>query len=188
MTDPSARLLSAARKNLSNKRNIVFVQSSWENLKTKFKAKSIDLAIMVRVIHHIVDPDKAILTVNRLLKPGGYFILEFANKSHIKATIKELSKGNFTYLMDISSKDIRSAKSIKQKTLPFINYHPDTISRILKNNGFSIKYKLSVSNIRSPFLKKMLPVNTLLGLEKLLQEPLAKVNFGPSIFILAQKG
>ena len=188
LTDPSAKLLAIARQKLGNKRNISFIQSGWKNLKTKFKAKSIDLVIMVRVLHHIEDLNKVISSVNRLLKPGGYFILEFANKSHIKATLKELSRGNITYLMDISSKDIRSSKSIKQNTLPFINYHPDTISRVLKNNEFTIKNKLSVSNIRSTFLKKRLPLNTLLALEKLLQAPLSNLNFGPSIFILAQKG
>jgi ubiquinone/menaquinone biosynthesis C-methylase UbiE len=188
LTDPSAKLLSVARKKLGHKKNIVFIQSSWEHLKTKFKAGSIDLAIMVRVMHHITNPDKAFAAVSRLLRPGGYFILEFANKSHIKAALKELSHGNITYLMDISPIDIRSKKSIKQKTLPFINYHPDTISSSLANNGFTIKSKLSVSNIRSTFLKKNLPVNTLLAIEKLLQGPLAQFNFGPSIFILAQKG
>src|SRR3990167_6402960 len=96
-------------------------------------------------------------------------------------------KGNFTFSIDISPYDIRSSRSKKQNTLPFINYHPDFIEKKLKDFEFSLIEKRSVSNIRSPFAKKFFSLNTLVSLEKFLQKPLAKINFGPSIFILARK-
>lgn len=188
LTEPSAKLLSIARKNLAAKHNIIYIQTTWENIHTKLRANSVDLIVMIRVLHHIRNLGQVLATIHKLLKPGGYFILEFANKSHLKATLKELSKGNLTYIMDISAKDISSPKSIKQNKLPMINYHPDTISMELAAADFQIKDRLSVSNIRSPFIKKILPVSTLIGIEKQLQKPLAPLNFGPSIFVLAQKG
>jgi hypothetical protein len=46
---------------------------------------------------------------------------------------------------------------------------------------------LSVSNFRSPRLKKMLPKGALLGAEKAVQVPLARTYFGPSTVYLLRK-
>lgn len=187
VTEPSARLLKIARQNFRNKKNIVFIQSGVQNLPNKIRPKTVDLIIVIRVLHHIEDTDTAIKIINKLLTPGGYLILEFANKTHFKALINELFKGNLGFIKDENRVDIRSAKSIKKKTLPFFNYHPKAISKILTDNGFEIVEKLSVSNIRSPFLKKILSVDLLIYIESKLQKVLSKLNFGPSIFILAKK-
>jgi 2-polyprenyl-3-methyl-5-hydroxy-6-metoxy-1,4-benzoquinol methylase len=142
---------------------------------------------MIRVIHHLENPEKVIKIVNKLIKPGGYLILEFANKSHGKAVFKEICKGNLTFLLDIFPKDMRSSKSIKKKTIPFINYHPDSIIKMLQDNGFKIIEKRSVSNIRSTKIKNSISLRSLLAIEKLLQKPLSYINFGPSIFLLVRK-
>jgi ubiquinone/menaquinone biosynthesis C-methylase UbiE len=187
LLDPSAKLLKLAKKKNKDYKNIKFIQSKIENLNKKLRKKSVDLIIMVRVLHHIKDCDKAFKLINNTLDEKGHFILEFPNKSHFKATITEFLKGNLTFPLEIFPKDIRSKIAKKKKTLPFINYHPGDIEKKLFENGFEIIKKRSVSNIRSPFLKKYLPLETLIGIEKNLQKPLAGVNFGPSIFILARK-
>jgi hypothetical protein len=46
---------------------------------------------------------------------------------------------------------------------------------------------LSVSNLRSPGLKKVVPRAVMVGLEKILQKPLASSHFGPSVFFLVRK-
>jgi ubiquinone/menaquinone biosynthesis C-methylase UbiE len=187
LTDPSAKLLSVAKNNLKENNKVELIQSLIENLPTKIKSKSVDLAIMVRVIHHLEKPEKAFKIVHRILKPGGYFIIEFANKSHGKAVIRELAKGNLTFSHDIFPQDIRSARNIRKGTIPFINYHPDEIVRFLKESGFNVIEKLSVSNIRNTKLKSLISLENLLSLERVLQKPLSYINFGPSIFILARK-
>jgi hypothetical protein len=48
--------------------------------------------------------------------------------------------------------------------------------------------KLSVSNLRSHRLKRLLPQRLLLSVERLVQRPLARVDFGPSIFLKLRKG
>ena len=121
------------------------------------------------------------------IKKGGYFILEFANKFHFKAQGREFLKGNFTYPLDIFPKDIRSKGSKRKKTLPFYNFHPDQIKETLTTKGFEILETRSVSNIRSPFIKRAVPINTLLALERIVQKPFARIGFGPSIFILSKK-
>lgn len=187
LTDPSAKLISISRNKYSKYKKIQFLQSKLENLKNKKRASSFDLAIMVRVLHHINDIDNAFSIIASLLTKGGYFILEFPNKSHLKANVRQLIKGNLTYPIDIFPIDLRCKKNIKNKTLPFINYHPDQIFEKLKYAGFEIIEVRSVSNIRSTFIKKLTPLHTLLDLEKYLQVPFSKLNFGPSFFVLARK-
>lgn len=186
LTDPSAKLLKLAKKQNPDKK-VKIIQSKLENLKDKVRGKSADLIVCVRVLHHIKDLDKAMFQASRILKRKGYFILEFPNKRHAKATVSEMLKGNLTFLLDIFPKDVRSPKSKKENTLPFLNYHPDVVFEKLKDHGFNILQVRSVSNIRSGFIKKLIPTDVLLFIEKHLQRPLASVYFGPSIFILAQK-
>lgn len=187
LSDPSAKLLSIARQTYSGNKKLDFIQSSLENLSDKVKRRKFDLIIMVRVLHHLENSDDAIKMLSKLLNNNGYLILEFANKSHLKAIFSEFFKGNLTFPLDISPKDISSKKSKKTINLPFVNYHPDAILHRLKLSGFKIINKLSVSNIRSSFIKKHISLETLLWLEKHLQKPFSFFSFGPSIFILAQK-
>lgn len=187
LSDPSAKLISKARNRYRHNKRVEFIQSTLQNLRNKRKIKNFDLCIMVRVLHHIEDIDEAFQTISDLLKNKGYFILEFPNKSHLKASVKQIFKGNLTYPLNIFPLDIRSKKNIKKNTLPFINYHPDQIIERLKHSGFDIIEIRSVSNIRSTFIKRFLPASLLLDIENLLQIPFSKLNFGPSFFVLAQK-
>jgi ubiquinone/menaquinone biosynthesis C-methylase UbiE len=187
LSDPSAKLLSEAKSRLAQYKKIKYVQSKLQNLPAKLKNQKFDLAIFIRVIHHIQDPVEALDYVDKLIKPGGYLIIEFANKIHGKEIIKNFLKGNFTFPIDIFPEDKRSTNSINQNTIPFLNFHPDTIKELLNSKRYKLLDIRSVSNIRSTFLKRYLPISVLLSLESLLQNPLAFFKFGPSIFILARK-
>lgn len=186
LLDPSARLLSIARNNLKSKK-INYVHSNIANLKTRIKPKSHDLVVFIRVVHHLENPDKSFKTLNRILKNGGYLIMEFANNHNFKKTFLEFIKGNVTFPIEIFPKDIRCKENIKKRTLPFINYHPDDIKEKLENSGFNIIEKITVSNVRNSFIKKHLSFEMLLYIESYFQKRLSFINFGPSIFILAQK-
>ena len=186
ISDPSSKLLSIA-KNKSHSKRIKFIKSSLENLDKKIRTRSVDLVILVRVLHHLQNTQEAFRVINRILVPGGYFILEFPNKVNFKASIRELFRGNITYPIDISSKEIRSKTKRREPCLPFYNYHPDKIRLLLGNANFSVIENASVSNIRSTHIKKILPTKVLMFLEKPLQRLLAPFDFGPSVFILAQK-
>lgn len=187
LTDPSAKLISKADKRYSKHKNVEVLQSKLENLGDRRDLGRFDLCLMVRVLHHIEDIDKAFEIISDLLTKRGYFILEFPNKGHAKASIRHMISGDLTFPINIFPIDIRSKKSIKMGTLPFINYHPYQIIEKLKEYNFDIIEIRSVSNIRSSFLKRLFPINTLIDLERLLQIPFAKINFGPSIFVLARK-
>jgi len=185
LTDPSAKLLKMAKDNLTNYK-IKYIQAKLENLPSKIRSNSVNVVILVRVLHHIDDLDNTFFIINKIIAKNGFLILEFANKRHLKALFKELTHGNLTFLHDIFPIDVPTKKRIKHK-LPFRNYHPDLIKEKLKISGFRIVDTRSVSNIRSPLLKKLIPLDMLLFLEKMLQKPFSYPKLGPSIFILAKK-
>lgn len=186
VVDPSSKFLNMAKERFPLTK-ILFIKSNLENLHKKIRKNSVDLIILVRVLHHLKDPNLALKNINLILKKNGFLILEFANKRHFKSLVKEFLRGNFTFLMDIFPKELGNQKSKAAKALPFKNYHPDLIKHMLKKNNFKLLQTRSVSNIRSVFIKKILPKEFLLFLEKNLQTILAPITFGPSIFILAQK-
>ncbi len=135
LADPSSKLLKVAREKMTGKK-IRFVHSKIENLKDQLRGNCVDLIVIVRVLHHIENLDEALPIIQNLLKKNGYLILEFANKKHLKATVCEFLKGNLTFPLEIFPLDKRSPKSVKKKTLPFVNYHPDQIVEKLESRGF----------------------------------------------------
>ncbi len=187
LTDPSSRTLKMAREAFSAKTNIKYVHSSLENLTTKIRANSIDLLIIVRVIHHLKNIKLAFKILSRTVKPGGYLILEFANKRHLKASVRHVIKGNFSFMLDKEPNDIRSKTSIENGSLPFLNYHPESIEVLLNQFGFEVLEKRSVSNIRSTFIKKLFSTELLIFMESILQVLFSYMDLGPSIFVLAKK-
>lgn len=187
LIDPSSKLLKNAKDNLESYKNIEYLQSTLEKLPTRVRKSSFDAVLMVRVLHHIKDLDRALAILNGVLKKEGYLILEFANKNHLKSVVARLIKGDLTFPIDLSPRDRSSKKSIAKKTLPFINYHPDLIRERLEKHGFKIIKTISVSNVRSSFIKKHVPLETLVFIEKTLQKLLSRFSVGPSIFVLAQK-
>ena len=186
LTDPSSKLLETAKKKYIKNKKINVIHSKLENLPGKIRKNSLDLAIMIRVLHHIPDTIQAFNVISTLIKPHGYLILEFPNKRHLKAVLSEFFQGNFTFPLDIFPKEV-STKKRRKKTIPFLNYHPEIIVHQLNECGFKIIEKRSISNIRIPYFKEIFPVSFLVSIEKHLQKPLSYLNFGPSIMLLAQK-
>lgn len=183
LVEPSVKQLNIARKFLSGFLNLVDLQKGTaEN--TQLPASSVDLAVMVRVMHHLPEPLPSFTELHRILTPDGLLILEFANSTHFKAKIHSLLTGQPILPTPIER---RSSANIRRHTIPFVNHHPQTLLNQLKRSGFTPVRILSVSNLRSPALKKLLPQKTLLYLENLFQPILSSMYFGPSIFILAKK-
>lgn len=185
LIDPSKDLLAQAKKNLKSYSNLTFKVGMLEKLPVD--SGSFDAALVVRVIHHLEKPEKAFREIYRVLKPGGFLILEFANKIHFRARIRALLRGSFTFASDFSPQEQRSSENIKAGKIVFLNHHPEKIKECLKKASFGVVEVLSVSNFRLPVLKKLIPSPLLLFLGSLVQKPLAKISFGPSLFVLAQK-
>lgn len=183
--DPSVNLLKKGKDIYKREQKISFSLGSLPKL--DLEDNSADCALLIRVIHHLKDPLMSFREISRILKPKGFFIVEFANKIHFLTRLNFYCKGNLLFCRDKKPVDRRSEKSIKERMITFVNHHPQSIILKLEQSNFKIKEVLSVSNMRSSFLKKVLPKRFMLFIESCFQKPLAKVFFGPSIFLLAQK-
>ena len=180
LIEPSLKLQAQAKKQLPKSISVLPGTAQ----KTRLPDHSQNLVQIIRVIHHLPEPRPTFIELGRILKPGGFLLLEFANSANFKAQIKSFVTGKPILPIAI---DLRSAKNIRRKSIPFVNHHPHAIKKLLRQTGFEIIRTLSVSNFRSPFLKKILPFPVLLGLESFSQSFLSRFHFGPSIFILARK-
>lgn len=150
----------------------------------KFKDKSVDLLTVIRVMHHLPDPDLEFKEFHRVLSDDGFLILEVANYAHGRNRIKHALKGK---KLPTEPVDIRSEENKRDDEIPFVNHNPRTVIKQLAHAGLKVERTLSVSNLRSPGLKKVVPRKLMLAVEKPLQPALANTYFGPSVFFLVQK-
>jgi Methylase involved in ubiquinone/menaquinone biosynthesis len=153
-------------------KKVAFVAADAASL--PFKSSFADVAMTVRVIHHLDNVEKFINEVSRILKPGGYFLLEFANKRNLKNILKfmfgKLKQSPF------DSRPLQIGATI-------LDYHPKFIKSLLKQTGFKILRQVSASNYRLGFLKRHINLKVLLFFENIYQNIFSFIDTGPSIFL-----
>ena len=150
----------------------------------KFKDGELELLTMIRVMHHLPDPSTEFSEISRVLSDDGYAIIEVANYAHARNRIKHLLKGKKLPQQPV---DIRSAENRNENEIPFVNHNPETVIKQMAHAGLKVEKVLSVSNLRSQGLKKVMSKNAMLAIEKMLQPALASSYFGPSVFFLVKK-
>lgn len=182
LAEPSQQQLDIAEEFLRDHPKVD--RKLWQAADLKLKDGEVDLAIMVRVMHHLPDPSPELHEIARVLSDDGVFVLEFANYAHAENRLKHLVRGR---RLPQEPVDIRSVENKRDDEIPFVNHNPKTVIKHLAHAGLKVEKVLSVSNLRSPGLKKIMPQGLMLSLEKLLQPTLAKTYFGPSIFLLVRK-
>lgn len=182
LAEPSKQQLEIAADFL--KQHPAIDQSLMQADDLKFKDGSIDLLTMIRVMHHLPDPAAEFAEISRVLSDKGYAIIEVANYAHFRNRVKHMVKGQ---RLPVKPVDIRSASNRRDDEIAFVNHNPHTVIRQLQHANLRVVATLSVSNLRSTRLKKLVPHAAMLGAEKLLQRPLAGLYFGPSVFFLVRK-
>jgi ubiquinone/menaquinone biosynthesis C-methylase UbiE len=182
LAEPSQQQLDIAADFLKDHPEIDRVLTQADEL--KFKDQSLDLITMIRVMHHLPDPAPEFRELARVLRDDGYIVLEVANYAHGRNRLKYILKGKRLPQDPI---DIRSEANMRRDEIPFVNHNPKTVIKQLAHAGLKVEKILSVSNLRSPSLKKVLPRSLMLAAEKIMQPALAKTYFGPSVFFLVKK-
>lgn len=182
LAEPSQQQLDIAKIYLKDTPQVDQKLLQASNL--KLKDGSADLVLIVRVLHHIPDPQPEFQEIARALKPGGTFLLEFANDAHFLNRIRYGVRGKSVPKKPV---DIRSKQNVNEKELPFVNHHPKVIIKQLQDAGFELEATLSGSNLRSPTLKRVLGKRPMLAVEKVMQPLLAPIYFGPSLWLRLRK-
>lgn len=182
LAEPSQQQLDIAKKFLKDHPEIDQKLLQAEDL--KFQDGAVDLLTMVRVMHHLPDPAQEFREIARVLSSDGYAIIEVANYMHARNRVKHFVHRK---KMPTQPVDIRSEKNKNKDEIPFVNHNPKTVIKQLAHAGLKVERILSVSNLRSQGLKKVVPRSVMLAIEGILQPRLATSYFGPSVFILVKK-
>lgn len=182
LAEPSQQQLDIAKEFLKGHPEVDRKLLQADNL--KFKDGSVDLVTMVRVMHHLPDPTAELAEIARVLSEDGYAIIEVANYAHGRNRLKHFLKGK---KLPVEPVDIRSEAFRHEGEIPFVNHNPETVIKQFAHAGLKVERVLSVSNLRSPSLKKVMPRGLMLAIENSLQAALASSYFGPSIFFLVRK-
>ncbi len=177
LTDSSRQQLEIAREFLAHHPSVSGCQMVASNL--RFPGASVDLVAMVRVMHHLPEPAPVLAEISRILRPGGYAIIEVANSAHAVNRVRSVVRGE---RIPIAAREIGS-----HGLIPYVNHHPYTVARQFQDAALHIRRRLSVSNLRHRTIKKVLPEKALLAVERAAQERVARTYFGPSMFFLLQK-
>lgn len=150
----------------------------------KFKDGELDLITMIRVMHHLPEPATEFAELARVLSDDGILILEMANFAHARNKFKYLIRGK---KLPTKPVDIRSEENKRKDEVAFVNHNPKTVVKQLAHAGLKVDKVLSVSNLRSRSLKKVIPHTVMVRIEGFLQPALARTHFGPSVFFLVRK-
>jgi hypothetical protein len=130
------------------------------------------------------DPSTELKEIARVLSDDGYAIVEVANYAHGRNRLKYALKGK---KLPVQPVDIRSKAHQNKDEIAFVNHNPHTVIKQLAHAGLKVDRILSVSNLRSQGLKKIMPKSVMLAIEGILQPTLANSFFGPSVFFLVRK-
>ena len=150
LAEPSAKQLKIAKEFLKNYDNIKSLRLEADNL--KFPANSVDLLTMIRVMHHLPDPNPTFKELHRVLSDDGYLILEVANSAHFLNKIRFLIK-----LKKIPNEpiDIRSKKNRNSNVIPFVNHNPKTVIKELHIMVLRSKKYCQFQTLETQILKKL---------------------------------
>jgi SAM-dependent methyltransferase len=175
LLDPAKSQLREAQQRLGADRRFLFVVGDIYRL--PLSTHALDVALTVRVLHHLTDVAAAFGEIQRILRPGGRYILEYANKRNLKEVLR--------YVVGRSSRKPFSPEPVEYVPLHF-NFHPSYIEQLLRDAHFTLERGLAVSSLRLGLLKRVVPHSWLIRADGALQSPTAPLKLAPSMFLLAR--
>lgn len=172
LLDYSRSLLREAQARLGDDPRFLYVAANVYQLPLVDAA--VDTAVMVRVMHHLVDVPAALAQIRRVIAPDGCFVVEYASKRHLKAIAR--------YLLRRQSWSPFDPAPYEFVPLNF-DFHPDWMTRRLREAGLVIERELAVSHFRLPLLKRLVPAPWLAAADGRLQGVGALWKLTPSVFV-----
>jgi hypothetical protein len=124
------------------------------------------------------DVPAALEQIVAVVRPGGAYVLEYANKRHLKAIIR--------YLVGRQAWSPFAPDPYEFIALNY-DFHPAWIGRQLRQAGLMTDAELAVSHFRLPLLKRILPPRVLAEMDGVLQGVGAYWKLTPSVFVRAHK-
>ncbi len=174
LVDYSITQLQQAQTNLGSSDRYIYVAANVYQL--PFAPGVFDCATMIRTLHHMAEPQRALQQVRLALQPGAAFILEYANKHNLKAILR--------YILRMQSWSPFTLEAVEFAALNF-DFHPKSVRSWLEISNFSVERQLTVSHFRVGMLKRLFPVDLLVKLDSIAQLSGDLWQLSPSVFVLA---
>lgn len=175
LLDYARTQLRQAQERLGKDERFVYVAADVYQL--PFVPGLFDAATMIRTLHHMAEASRALGQIRKVLQPGATFILEFANKRHLKAILR--------YTLRRQSWSPFTPEPIEFAKLNF-DFHPKTVRSWMRENNFAIERQLTVSHFRLGLLKRLLPLGLLVKMDSLAQLTGSWWQLTPSVFLRAR--
>jgi ubiquinone/menaquinone biosynthesis C-methylase UbiE len=175
LLDYSRTQLQQARARLGTSDRFLYIAA--DVYAVPFVSGLFDAATMIRTLHHLSDPPAALNEVRRILEPGSFFLLEYANKQNLKAILR--------FLFRRQTWNPFSPEAVEYLPLNY-DFHPASVRAWLAASGFRILDQATVSHFRISWLKKTLPARWLSLADYLLGFSGGLCQLSPSVFVRAR--
>lgn len=175
LLDYARTQLEEAQRYLPNPERYTYVVADVYHL--PFVDNLFDALVMIRVMHHLADVPAALAELYRVLRPDGTLVLEHASKRHLKSIARWLARRQRWSPFD--------RQPVEFVAMNF-DFHPAWVRQQLTATGFMVEAVRSVSHLRLPLLKRMVPAGWLAQLDGLLQPTGRWWQLTPSVFLRAR--
>lgn len=174
LLDYSRSQLEGARSRLGDGDRYVYVVA--DVYRMPFADGTFDAATMIRTLHHMAEPGRALGEVRNALGSGARLILEYPNKRNAKSIAR--------WWLRRQGWDPFDPKPVEFARLHF-DFHPRTVRAWLQGARFRIERQLTVSHFRTGILKRILPLGVLVTMDSAAQLTGNLWQLAPSVFVRA---
>jgi ubiquinone/menaquinone biosynthesis C-methylase UbiE len=171
LLDYSRTQLLQAQKRLGPNPNYLYIAGDTYQL--PFVSGLFEALTMIRVLHHMAEPERVLIELRRTLQPQGTLILEYANKLNLKSILR--------YWAGRQDWSPFTLEPVEFAALNF-DFHPAAIRSWLQAAGFRLERQLTVSHFRIGFLKRRIPTSWLVAADSLAQWTGGFWQLTPSVF------
>ncbi|HEY2150627.1 MAG TPA: class I SAM-dependent methyltransferase [Vicinamibacterales bacterium] len=141
-----------------------------------FADGTFDGVLMVRVFHHLSDPDAALREIHRVIRAGGRLVFNYSNKRNLARIPRYLAGGGASPF----SRDMETYNSV------LIGHHPQHVEGMLEQIGFVIREQYAVG-VMDKAVERMPWLGRVMTPSLAAARFAARFRLSPSQFIVAEK-
>jgi SAM-dependent methyltransferase len=171
LMDYSLTQMQQAQARLGRTEKYVYVAADVYRL--PFTPGYFEAATMIRVLHHMAEPEQALKEIRQTLQPGAAFILEFANKQNLKAILR--------YMFGKQDWNPYNLEPVEYIPLNY-DFHPRAVRGWLETVGLELERQLTVSHFRIGLLKRLVPTKLLVWMDSAASLTGEWWQLSPSVF------
>ena len=141
-----------------------------------FEDDRLDAMLMVRVMHHLSDPYKALCELKRVLKPEGVLLFSFSNKGNVRRVARFLAGGgNDPFTVDVERYDD-----------VLFGHHPLFMLQVVRDAGMIVEARYGVGLI-GKLVERIPAMGRVLDTPLSLAGTAGRLALSPTLFWLIRK-